>query len=164
MSHKQSKMTSASVQQRHPRVSGEQIEEGPEGETGEQKSISHFRRLDIQSHIGIDWTCCKCMIVFRKLPLCVRDRRRMKYHPTKHERSCAYPHTLHTHTGKASVPRFSNLILVKMRWEMSCGGRAGDEKCFKWQDLETDCFIIHLQQYLSTHTYSHAICCHTVIF
>ena len=46
-------MTYPSIQQGHPRVTGEQIEEGPEGEMGEQKSISHFRQLDIRSHIGI---------------------------------------------------------------------------------------------------------------
>lgn len=35
-------MTYPSIQQGHPRVTGEQIEEGPEGEMGEQKSISHL--------------------------------------------------------------------------------------------------------------------------
>lgn len=113
------------------------------------------------------------MIIERKLASCVTDRRRKnerKYRPT-HTNTSVHVHIhmlLHTHTGKAAVPRFSNLILVEMRWEMSCGGRAGDEERFKLQDPETDCFIIHLQQYLSTHTRTHtrghAICCHTVIF
>lgn len=41
-----SDMTYPSIQQRHPRVTGEQIEERPEGEKGEEKSISHFRQLE----------------------------------------------------------------------------------------------------------------------
>lgn len=104
------------------------------------------------------------MIIERKLASCVTDRRRKnerKYRPT-HTNTSVHVHIhmlLHTHTGKAAVPRFSNLILVEMRWEMSCGGRAGDEERFKLQDPETDCFIIHLQQYLSTHTHTHTWSC-----
>lgn len=41
-------MTYASIHQRHPRVTGEQIEKGPEGEIRERRSISHFRQLGIQ--------------------------------------------------------------------------------------------------------------------
>lgn len=97
----------------------------------------------------------------RKFSLCVRDRGRKKERKClpKATNACVGVHMLmhihtHTHTGKAAVPRFSNLILVEMRLEMSCGGRAGDEERFKLQDPETDCFIIHLQQYLSTHTHA----------
>lgn len=52
-------MTYASMQQRHPRVTGEQIEKGPEGEIGEQKSISHFRQLGIQPQPGIGYIKAK---------------------------------------------------------------------------------------------------------
>lgn len=92
--------------------------------------------------------------------VCVRDGERKKERKTQlHTNTSVHVHVLmailvlmHTHTGEAAVPRFSNLILVEMRWEMSCGGRAGGEERFKLQDSETDCFIIHLQQYLGTHT------------
>lgn len=52
-------MTYASIRQRRPRVTGEQIEKGPEGEIREQKSISHFRQLGIQAQPGIGYIKAK---------------------------------------------------------------------------------------------------------
>ena len=111
------------------------------------------------------------MIMERKFVLRVRDRQRKKGRKTpSHTNTSVHVHVLtaihvlmHTHTGEAAVPRFSNLILVEMRWEMSCGGRAEGEERFKLQDSETDCFIIHLQQYLGTHTRSCNLLSHSDI-
>ncbi len=86
------------------------------------------------------------------------ERKRLPTHTNTSVEVHIHTH-MHTHLEKAAVPCFSNLILVEMRWEMSCGGRAGDEECFKLQDPETDCFIIHLQQYLSTRTHTHILSC-----
>lgn len=105
------------------------------------------------------------------LCVCVRDKERKKERKAQlHTNTSVYVHVLmathvlmHTHTGEAAVPRSSNLILVEMRWEMSCGGRAGGEERFKLQDSETDCFIIHLQQYLGKHTRSCNLLSHSDI-
>lgn len=50
-----------------PRVTSEQIEEGPEGDMGEQRSISHFKQLCIQLHIGIGWMKAKYNETWKKM-------------------------------------------------------------------------------------------------
>lgn len=88
-----------------------------------------------------------------------RRKNARKYHPA-HTSIHVHSHMLlHTHSGKAAIPFFSNLILVEMRWEMSCRGRLGMRSALNYKIQKQIALLsihpsIHLQQYFSTQTRS----------
>lgn len=72
------------------------------------------------------------------------------------------PTIAHAHIGNAAVPRFCNLILEEMRWEMSWGSREAARSALNY-GIQKQIALLSVGSKISP-ARRHAICCHTVIF